>query len=181
MESQSWFQNQRVFRTLHLYGGSYAVTGLAQKKRSASWSTWVMLDQQFLHYKAKGSGLTGMAGLIYNDPHTSLRRYLVYGALINRGFFASRPYDTLGFSLTYTKIASGVSRTEAALIRKGGTLPNHATGVQRDTVVMEFNYAIHVVRGVIFTPLFEYYIHPNAQYNLRDAALLGFKSHIQFM
>lgn len=175
------FSTPQVDNYYDLYGGSYAVTGLAQKKRSASWSTWVMLDQQFLHYKAKGSGLTGMAGLIYNDPHTSLRRYLVYGALINRGFFASRPYDTLGFSLTYTKIASGVSRTEAALIRKGGALPNHATGVQRDTVVMEFNYAIHVVRGVIFTPLFEYYIHPNAQYNLRDAALLGFKSHIQFM
>ncbi|WP_083813611.1 carbohydrate porin [Gluconobacter morbifer] len=164
-----------------LYGGSYAKTGLSPKVHSASWSTWVMFDQRLIHYHDKDSGLTALTGIIYNDPHTSLRRYLAYGALINRGFLRSRPYDTLGFAFTYTKIASGVSRTEEELLQNGETMPNHATGVQRSTIVMELNYAVHVMRGVIFTPLFEYYVRPNAQYNLRNAALLGFKSHIQFM
>mgnify|MGYP004717880707 FL=1 len=87
----------------------------------------------------------------------------------------------MGFAFTYTKIAKGVTMMEQDSLLTGGALPNHATGVQRNTMVMEANYAIRVIPGVIFTPLFEYYIHPNAQNNLRNAALLGFKSHIQFM
>lgn len=58
-------------------------------------------------------------------------------------------------------------------------LPDHATGVQRHAAVFEVNYAIHVYRGVIFQPLLEYFFRPNGQGNLRDAALLGFKSHIE--
>lgn len=163
-------------------GRSFALTGKAKRMHSASWSTWVMFDQRLLHYKSsKDSGLTALAGLIYNDPHTSLRRYVAYGALVNRGMFASRPYDTFGFSFTYTQIANGVTMQDEDLLLLGKSMPNHATGVQRHAIVMEANYAIHVMPGVIFTPLFEYYIHPNAQFNLRDAALLGFKSHIQFM
>lgn len=171
-------QNDNFF---DLYGGSYALTRLKQKQHSASWSTWAMFDQRLLHYKDKDSGLTALWGVIYNDPHTSLREYVAYGALINRGYFASRPFDTMGLSFTYTKIARGVTMTDQDLLDLGRTLPNHATGVQRHAMVMEANYAIHVMRGVIFTPLLEYYFRPNAQRNLRDAALLGFKSHIQFM
>lgn len=161
----------------------YGLTGRKQKQHGASWSTWVMFDQRLLHYHDKDSGLTALSGVIYNDPRTSLRKYLVYTALLNRGAFRARPYDTMGFALTYTRIADGVTLAEQDMIDSGkrSSLPNHATGVQRDTVVMEANYAIHVMPGVIFTPLFEYYIHPNAQSNLRDAALLGFKSHIQLM
>ncbi|NHO31165.1 carbohydrate porin [Acetobacter sp. LMG 1636] len=166
---------------LDLYDQPYALTHRKQKSRSASWSTWGMFDQRLLHYHDKDSGLTALWGVIYNDPHTSLRQYLAYGALLNRGVFRSRPYDTMGFAFTYTKISKGVSLTEQYLMDEGSTMPNHATGVQRDTMVMEANYAIHIMPGVIFTPLFEYYVHPNAQRNLRDAALLGFKSHIQLM
>ncbi|MBB2205030.1 carbohydrate porin [Gluconacetobacter takamatsuzukensis] len=166
---------------LDLGGMPYALTRQKQKTRSASWSSWAMFDQRLLHYRDRESGLTALCGMIYNDPHTSLREYEVYGALLNRGMFASRPYDTLGIALTYTKIAPGVTLSEGYLLNRHAALPNHATGVQRETMVLEVNYAIHVMRGVILTPLLEYYVHPNGQYNLRDAALLGFKSHIQFM
>ena len=44
---------------------------------------------------------------------------------------------------------------------------------------IELNYQIHVYRGVTFAPDFQYFIRPNAQKNLPDAALFGFKSHIE--
>ncbi|GBR10782.1 carbohydrate-selective porin B [Acetobacter oeni LMG 21952] len=166
---------------LDIDGRPYALTKAKQKTHSASWATWAMFDQRLLHYRDKDSGLTALWGITYNDPHTSLREYVAYGALLNRGFLRSRPFDTMGFAFTYTKIAKGVSLTEQYLMARGGTMPNHATGVQRGAMVMEANYAIHIMPGIIFTPLFEYYIHPNAQNNLRNAALLGFKSHIQIM
>ncbi|MCG4272572.1 carbohydrate porin [Acetobacter senegalensis] len=162
-------------------GAPYAVSGRAQKQHGASWSTWVMLDQRLLQYHTKDTGLTALAGAIYNDPHTSLRNYLVYAALLNRGYFRSRPYDTMGVAFTYTKIAQGVSASESALLERGAVAPNHATGIQRSAMVLELNYAVHVISGVIFTPVFEYYIHPNAQANLRNAALLGLRVHIQLM
>ena len=47
-------------------------------------------------------------------------------------------------------------------------------------MIIELNYDIHVFRGVNFEPVFQYYFRPNAQRNIQDAALLGFKSHISF-
>ncbi len=44
---------------------------------------------------------------------------------------------------------------------------------------VELNYQIHVFRGVTFAPDFQYFIRPNGQANLPDAALIGFKTHIQ--
>lgn len=121
----------------------------------------------------------GSWGLIYNDPHTALRDYEIYGALINRGFWRNRPYDTIGIAFSYTHIAKNVQKTEALLQSQNQTMINHATGIQRHTSVLEVNYAIHVMRGVIFQPVFEYYFRPNGQGNLPDAAMLGFKSHIE--
>lgn len=46
--------------------------------------------------------------------------------------------------------------------------------------VLEATYRIHVMRGITFAPDFQYYFRPGAQKALKDAAMLGFKSHIQF-
>ena len=35
-------------------------------------------------------------------------------------------------------------------------------------------------RGVDFQPDFQYVFRPNAQSNIHDAAVLGFKSHVTF-
>jgi porin len=43
----------------------------------------------------------------------------------------------------------------------------------------ESDYQIHLFRGVTFAPDFQYYIRPNAQSNVPDAALIGFKTHIE--
>ncbi|MBV9748171.1 MAG: carbohydrate porin, partial [Acetobacteraceae bacterium] len=39
---------------------------------------------------------------------------------------------------------------------------------------------IHVFRGVNFQPEFQYVFRPNAQSNIRDAAVFGFKGHVEF-
>ena len=52
-------------------------------------------------------------------------------------------------------------------------------GVQKSTYDLELNYQIHVYRGVTFAPDFQYFFRPNGQGNLPDAALLGFKSHVE--
>ena len=84
-------------------------------------------------------------------------------------------------------MSSALTRTEELqqelglpITGTGSTFYDASTpGIQSHTMNIEANYQIHVMRGVTFAPDFQYFIRPNAQSNLHDAALLGFKSHIE--
>lgn len=165
------------------FGAIFANSHRSPRIHQNTWLAWLMLDQRILHYHTPDSGLSILTGAIFDDPHTSLRDHMAYAAILNRGFFSSRPYDTIGFSFTYTHIAPGVSLYEHTLLTRNAAanLPYHATGLQHDSIVLEANYALHLMPGIIIMPLIEYYHHPNAQHNLRDAALLGCRFHIQLL
>jgi len=162
---------------------SYALTRKTARQDQTAWTAWVLMDQKLMQFKHSGSdaGLTLLTGYIHNDPHVALRDWEVFGGLLARGFIRSRPYDTLGLAFTYVAIAPGVSASEAILLDERRSLPNHATGVQTYSPVVELNYAIHLMRGIVVQPDFEYYARPNAQGNLRPAAMLGVKTHIQLL
>jgi porin len=62
----------------------------------------------------------------------------------------------------------------------GLPLANGATGIQTNEAVLEVNYDFHVLPGLSVEPDFQYVIRPNAQSNIGNAAVFGFKSHISF-
>lgn len=166
-------------------GQPYAISGKTARNHQQTWSTWFEIDQKLLHhsYSNAEGGLTTMAGVIYNDPRTSLRNYETYVAFVDRGFLRSRPYDSLGVVMTYVKIAPGVSATDMLDLNMvpEKTAPNHATGVQGHATIFETDYQIHVMRGVVLAPDFQIYFHPNAQRNLKNVEFIGFKSQIQIL
>ena len=45
---------------------------------------------------------------------------------------------------------------------------------------MELQYTAHVYRGVTFEPDFQYVIRPGATSASRSAAVLGFRTNVQF-
>jgi hypothetical protein len=45
---------------------------------------------------------------------------------------------------------------------------------------LEANYDIHVMRGVHFQPDVQYVIQPNAQANIHNAVVLGFRARVSF-
>ena len=47
-------------------------------------------------------------------------------------------------------------------------------------MILNATYNIHVGNGVDFAPNFQYYFQPNTQGNIEDAAVFGFKSHVNF-
>ncbi|GBQ11183.1 carbohydrate porin [Swaminathania salitolerans] len=166
-------------------GRPYALTGLPQRQHRASYNAWVLMDQKFVTYRHrpdnKDPGLTGLWGFLYNDKRVSLRNWQVFAGLISRGTFRGRPDDTLALAFSYTAMSPGVQRSQELLRAQGKALPNRATGIQRHAVVMELNYGVHLFRGVLFQPVAELFMRPNGQGNLRDAVLLGFKSHVEFL
>jgi porin len=47
-------------------------------------------------------------------------------------------------------------------------------------MVLETNYSIHVYRRLTFQPDFQYVFRPNAQANIKDAAVFGFRARFEF-
>jgi porin len=76
---------------------------------------------------------------------------------------------------------SGVlARTQEEEGGFGLPFSNGSTGVQSHEIIVEVNYNIHVYRGLIFQPDFQYVFRPNAQANIPNAAVFGFRARVSF-
>jgi len=156
--------------------------------RKGGTQAWVQFDQMLVR---NGPGATDGIIVIgnygHNDPRFSVRSDEFTVAGIDRDFWKARPFDTIGLLFSYTKVSdrlSNIQSEEAALgLPFTGSFEGvngvSSEGPQSFAMNIEANYQIHVFRGVTFAPDFQYFIRPNAQRNLSDAAFLGFKSHIE--
>ena len=169
-------------------GAAYAQTGLAPRMRKGGSQAWLLVDQMLVRQgPAATDGIIGLAGFYHNDPRYSTRAEQYYVAALDRGFWKARPLDTIGLLFSYNTVAGKLGKTEALqqelglpITGTGTTFYDDSTpGVQTHSMIIEANYAIHVFRGVTFAPDFQYYFRPNGQGNLPNAALIGFKSHIE--
>ena len=155
--------------------------GFSKQTHTGNVQVWGLADQMLVR-NGPGSdqGLIALAGFILNDPNNTADAEQYYAGLIEKGFWKSRPQDSINLLFTYVDVSSrliGVERVEQAL---NLPLSNSATGIQSHESVFELDYNIHLFRGVNFRPDFQYVFRPNAQANIRDAVVLGFHSDIQF-
>ncbi|WP_228391744.1 carbohydrate porin [Gluconobacter aidae] len=164
-------------------GQPYVLTGNPARILNYSWSAWVLADQMILRHHVKGNadaGLILLGGMYANSPRTQLRAQQYSAGLIDSGFWAARPLDTIGINFSYVRVSKYATATERLQAISG--LPLMASSLTPQTFgeVFEATYRIHVMRGITFAPDFQYYFRPGAQKALKDAAMLGFKSHVQF-
>ncbi len=97
-----------------------------------------------------------------------------------RSSLVQRRGDTIGLLVSYNIISGVLGKVQAEEQELGLTISNNATGPQTHEVILEANYDIHVARGVNVQPEFQYIVHPNAQASIHNAAVLGFKAHVEF-
>ena len=175
--------NDHTDEYFSINGAPYEENGLPPRIRKGSSSVYVQVDQMVRRNgRGPNAGLVLLGGYSHNDPETSVGEDQYYVGAQDGGFWPSRPFDQINVLMTYQNVSGLAAESQAIALAEG--LPplltvNAATGVQRWTMTFEANYAIRVFRGVTFAPDFQYYIRPNAQSNLPDAAFLGFKSHIE--
>jgi porin len=105
-------------------------------------------------------------------------QYIV--ALLDRAFWTARPQDTMGLLFAYATVSGRLGNAQSVEQEFGLPYSNNATGIQTHEMILEVNYDIHVYSGVNFQPEFQYVIRPNAQANIPNAVVLGFKANIQF-
>jgi porin len=167
---------------------TWELTGVPPQSRKGGTQAWFQFDQMLVR---NGPGATDGIIVIGNYNHND-ERYSVRGnqyniAAIDRDFWKARPFDTIGVLFNYQTISGQLNSVQVRDQELGlpitpgdgfGGAPIQP-GPQTHTMNIELNYQIHVFRGVTFAPDFQYFIRPNAQANNPDAALIGFKSHIQ--
>ncbi len=181
--------------------GHYKVGFMFENRAHATWELptqtpevrkggsqeWLQFDQM-LRRQGPGAtdGIIVIGNYNHNDPRYSVRQDQFNIAAIDRDFWKARPLDTIGVLFNYQTVSSRLSRIQSEEVEFGlpisggdfGTFPG-AAGVQNHVFNVELNYQIHVFRGVTFAPDFQYFIRPNGQGSLPDAAVVGFKTHIQ--
>jgi porin len=164
-----------------IHGGAIDVTGQPQKWERNHGQFWALVDQMLVRNGPGASdGLIFLGGYVHSDPAVVSRADQVYAGLYDKDFWSRRPQDIIGLLYTHQTMSGRLSGEQALEVQQDLPLADTASGVQRFQNLLELNYTIHVLDGVSFEPDFQYVFRPNAQQNIPDAAVLGFKSHISF-
>ena len=141
------------------------------------------LEQRFPPWDATAGapdGIIVLGGYIHNNPANSVYADQLFAGVVDRGFWAARPQDAIALLSTYNTVSGQLGNVQAQELQLGLPLSNGATGVQTHEMLLEVNYNVHVWRGVSFQPDFQYVMRPNAQANIHNAAVFGFRAHVWF-
>ena len=158
-----------------------SVPGFTFQSRTGNTQFWALADQMLLRDgPADTDGIIALGGFVRNDPNNTAYADQYFAGLLDRGFWAARPQDGVGLLFTYVSVSGRLGFVQEVEQSLGLPLSNNATGVQSHEMILETNYDIHVFRGVSFRPEFQYVFQPNAQSNIRDAAVFGAKVHVEF-
>jgi porin len=158
-----------------------ASVGASTSVRSGNTQVWVLADQMLVRNgPGDQDGVIALAGFVANNPNNSTYAQQYYAGLLDRGFWRARPQDFIGLLFTYFAMSGDLGKVQAEQLELGLPVSNSATGIQTHEMILEANYNIHVYRGVDFRPEFQYVFRPNAQSDIRNAAVFGFKANVEF-
>lgn len=142
---------------------------------------WALADQMLVRNGADdNTGIIALAGYVLNDPNNTVYADQYFLGLVDRGFWDARPHDAVALLFTYVSASDRLAKVEAIEQALGLPFASNATGIQSHEMILEVNYQFHVVRGVNFQPEFQYVFRPNAQTNIQDAPVLGFRAYVDF-
>jgi porin len=158
-----------------------SVPGFTTQNRTGNFQGWLLVDQMLMRNgTGDDEGVIGLAGYIRNDSNNTVYADQYFLGAVDRGFWQARPQDSVGLLFSYVSASGRLAHVEAAEQSLGLPLSNSATGVQSYEMLLEASYDISVYRGVTFQPDFQYIFRPNAQANIKDAAVFGFRAHVEF-
>ena len=171
-----------------VFDPSYLATGV-HSVRKGSTTEYAQADQMLMRNgPGDTSGLIVFANYTHNDPNINSEEHEFNVAALDRGFWKARPQDAIDLGVSYIELSGSTTKQEELEQELGilpapppGNVPSSegVSGLQTHAIYLELNYQVHVYRGITIAPDFQYFFRPNGQGNLPDAALLGFKSHVE--
>ena len=148
---------------------------------------YVLADQMLLRQGAGDTdGVIVFGGWVHATQSVSPLTQHAFVAAVTTGSPWGRPKDTFGASWNWVEMSGAFTRAQEIASALGQSFPNNvdgfgtAYGPQNTEQVVELTYSIHAYHGVTFQPDFQYIIRPGATTNTPDAAVLGFRTNINF-
>ncbi len=158
-----------------------ALAGLTSGGTGNKTEYWALFDQMVLRLGPGAiDGVVVLGGYAHGDPNYDFFSNQYFIGALARDFWSARPQDNIGILYSHNNFSGRIGKLQALELANGLPLSNGASGIQANSDVFEVHYGIHVYRGVDFQPTFQYYIHPNGEKAIADAAFFGFKSHVNF-
>ena len=160
---------------------SSALPGMSISIRVATTQYWAVADQMLVRNgKGDQDGIIALAGFINNNADNVVYAQQYFAGLLDRDFWQARPEDTIGLLFTYFAM-SGPARQSSG--SAGGTRSasqqlGHRNPDQRNGSGSQLQYPR--VSRCGFPSGVPIRIRPNAQSNIRNAAVFGFKAHVEF-
>jgi porin len=158
-----------------------SIPGEPARTETHNTQVWVLVDQMLVRQgPGDQDGIIVLGAFAHNNPVVSTYSEQYSVGLLDRGFWRARPQDVIGLLFNYNTMSGTLGKVQAEEEEFGIPFSNGASGIQTHEMILEGNYNIHVYRGTDFRPEFEYVFRPNAQSNIRNAAVFGFKFNVEF-
>ena len=157
-------------------GQPLAFTGLPGMPHRGRTQFWASADQMVIRNGPNpNDGLILLAAFAHDESDTTLFNDFAWVGLIDRGFWRARPSDQIAFGLTYYDVSPKLTATQNIQAMLGEPLAGGALRVQTSAMVLEANYGITVVPGLLVQPELEYFIRPGGADAVPNAFLVGLK------
>jgi porin len=158
-----------------------SVPGYTARTRTGNTQVWALADQMLVRQgPGNNHGIIALAGFIDNDPNHTAYAQQYFVGMVDRGFWPARPEDAISLLFNYVAISGTLGKVQAVEQTLGLPISDNATGIQTHEMIFEANYNVRVIPGVHLQPDFQYVFRPNAQSNIKDAAVFGFRASVQF-
>ncbi len=164
-----------------------SITPLAEPRGHDRDMEYVLLDQMLMRQgKGDTDGLIAFAGWVHASDNVSPLTQQVFAGLTSTGSAWGRPADSVGVAWHWLEMSGGFTRAQEVAEEFGGSAPlsldgfGPSYGPQNTEQVIELNYTAAVYDGVSVMPDFQYIIRPGATSLTRDAAVLGFRTNVNF-
>ncbi len=149
---------------------------------------YVLVDQMLLRQgKADTDGVIVFGGYVHATAEVSPLAQQAFAGITSTGAAWHRPGDTLGVVWHWIEMSAAFTTAQEATQALGSSveLPpvdgfGPAYGPQNTEQVVELQYAAGLYRGVTLMPDFQYIIRPGATSLTRNAAVLGFRTNVNF-
>ncbi len=148
---------------------------------------YVLVDQMLMRLgKTDTDGLIAFAGYLHATDSVSPFTQHAFVGLTMTGDPWGRPKDYVGMDFHWIEVSGDFTRAQELDEALGTQTPltiagsGPAYGPQNTEQIIELNYNATVFHGVTVMPDFQYLIRPGATTRTPDAAVLGFRTNVNF-
>ncbi|QDH16991.1 carbohydrate porin [Swingsia samuiensis] len=150
-------------------GQILAIRGGDAQQHRGYFAEWAGGDVMLLrHGSDPDEGLILFADYTHTNNKISIYQDMGLIGFEDRGFWKKRPLDSAGLMFIYSKQSQWLQN-------RLSDDPRTAKMAQSHTSIIELQYGLHAMRGIVIVPDFQYVFRPGGAGRYNDAAVLGLR------